>query len=215
MKWNHGFSRVVTKKELLTTKRKKLSLITTILMVHIILKGVLFVVTYHPLLKSLSKTVSKNLYLLNMDETVRRVFTLGPMVSFRSSGKFNSYLFRAKLYPTGRVVGSFKCNKPRCLVCENDTERNTFTSTFTGKTYEINHKFDCGENCLLYLLTCKLCGIQYVRQTVADFCYRWKIIEMTVENIHIMISVYKNICMITMCLAVTIFYIRKLTILER
>ena len=41
---------------------------------------------------------------------------------------------RAKLYPTKRVVGSFKCNKPR------------FTSTVTGKTYKINHKFDCDKN---------------------------------------------------------------------
>ena len=80
---------------------------------------------------------------------------------------------RAKLYPTERVVGSFKCNKPRCLVCVIITETNIFTSTVTGKTYKINHKFDCDENCLVYLLTCKHCGVQYVRQTVADFRYRW------------------------------------------
>ena len=80
---------------------------------------------------------------------------------------------RARLYPTERVVGSFKCYKPRCLVCVNVTETNTFSSTVTGKTYKINHKFDCDENCLVYLLTCKHCGIQYVGQTVADFRYRW------------------------------------------
>ena len=77
-------------------------------------KGIPFVVTYHPLLKSLSKIISKNLHLLYMNEEVKRVFTPGPMISFRSSRKLNSYLVRAKLYPTERVVGSFKCNKPRC-----------------------------------------------------------------------------------------------------
>ena len=51
----------------------------------------------HPLLKSISKTISKNLYLLNMDEEVKRVFTLESMVSFRSSRKLSSYLVRAKL----------------------------------------------------------------------------------------------------------------------
>ena len=35
--------------------------------------------TYHPLLKSLSKIISKNLYLLYMDEGVKRVFTPGPI----------------------------------------------------------------------------------------------------------------------------------------
>ena len=108
-----------------------------------------------------------------MDEGVKRVFTPGLMVSFRSSRKLSSCLVRAKLYPTERVVGSFKFNKPRCLVCANVTETNTFTSRGTGKTYKINHKFDCDENCLVYLLTCKHCGVQYVGQTVADFRYRW------------------------------------------
>ena len=108
-----------------------------------------------------------------MDEEVKRVFTPGPMLSFRISRKLNSYLVRAKLYPTERVVGSFKCNKPRCLVCVNVTETNIFSSTVIGRTYRINHKFDCDENCLVYFLTCKQCGIQYVGQTVADFRYRW------------------------------------------
>ena len=45
-------------------------------------KGIPLVVTYHPLLKSLSKIISKNLYLLHMDYEVNRVFTPGPMVSF-------------------------------------------------------------------------------------------------------------------------------------
>ena len=76
---------------------------------------------------------------------------------------------RTKLHPTERVVGSFKCNKPRCFVCVNVTETSTFSSTVTGKSYRINHKFDCDENCLIYLLTCKHSGIQYVGQAVADF----------------------------------------------
>ena len=125
-------------------------------MVNIILeKGIPLVVTNHLLLKSLSKITSKNLYLLHIDEEVKRVFTPRPMVQFRHSRKLSSYLVRAKLYPTERVVGSFKCNKPRCLVCVNVTETNILTSTVTGRAYKINHKFDCDENCLVYLLTSK------------------------------------------------------------
>ena len=95
------------------------------------------------------------------------------MVSFRSSRKLSSYLVRAKLYPPKGVVGSFKCNKPRCLVCVNVTETNTSTSTVTSKTYKINLKFDCDEHFLVYLLICKHCSIRYVGQTVADFHCRW------------------------------------------
>ena len=108
-----------------------------------------------------------------MDEEFKRAFTPGSMVLFRSSRKLRGYLVRAKLYPTENVVGSFKCKKPPCLVCVNVTEAQTFTSTVTGKTYKINQKFDCDKNCLVFFLTCKHCGIQYVRQTAVDFRYRW------------------------------------------
>ena len=40
-------------------------------------KGIPLVVAYHPLLKSLPKIISKNLYLLHMDEGVKRAFTPG------------------------------------------------------------------------------------------------------------------------------------------
>ena len=62
-------------------------------------KGVPFVLTYHPLLKSMGHIINKNLYLLNMNEEVKNVFTRKPMISFRSARKFSSYLVRAKLYP--------------------------------------------------------------------------------------------------------------------
>ena len=46
--------------------------------------GVPFIVTYHPLLNSLYGIIRKNLYLLNMDQRVKEVFSSQPMVSFRS-----------------------------------------------------------------------------------------------------------------------------------
>ena len=45
-------------------------------------KGVPFVVAYHPILNSLSKIIRDNIYLLNMNEEVRKTFSPGPMVSF-------------------------------------------------------------------------------------------------------------------------------------
>ena len=108
------------------------------------------------------------------------------MVSFRISRKLSSHLVRAKLHHTERVVGSFKCNKPQCLVCVNATETNTLISTVTHKTYKINHNFDCDKNCLVYLLMCKHCSIQYVGQTVDNTSVTDGImIKTTVENTHI------------------------------
>ena len=68
-------------------------------------KGIPSVVTYHPLLKSLSSIVNNNIYLLLMDQELKTTFTPHPMVSYRSACKLSSYLNRAKLYPVERKVG--------------------------------------------------------------------------------------------------------------
>ena len=114
-------------------------------------------VTYHPGLKNISQIINKNLHLLYMDQEVKKVFTPKPMVSFRSARKLSSYLVRAKLYPLKRKVGSFECKGKRCQTCLNVNETDSFASSVTKEEYKINHCFDCNENCLIYLLKCKVC----------------------------------------------------------
>ena len=75
-------------------------------------KGMSLVITYHPLLKSVGTILYKHLYLRHMDKEVKKVFSVAPIVSFKSARKLSSYLVRAKLYPLQRTVGSFKCSKP-------------------------------------------------------------------------------------------------------
>ena len=125
-------------------------------------KGIPFVVTYHPLLQELSNIIRNNLNWLYADDEVKKLFSPGPMVSFRSARKLSSYLGRAKIYPLIRDIGSCKCGKKRCQVCQSLVETDSFTSTSTGKTYKINHQ-----------LTCKTCLKQYVGQIVDEFRYRW------------------------------------------
>ena len=108
-----------------------------------------------------------------MNNKVRKVFTPKPMISFRNARKMSSYLVRAKLYPEERTKGSFKCGSKRCEVCLNVNETSTFASTVTGETYIINHKFNCNDKYLVYLLTCNCCKKQYVGQTVDEFRFRW------------------------------------------
>ena len=77
------------------------------------LKAIPVVMAYHPKHKSMNKVILKYLDLLYMDNEVKRVFTPKPMISFRSARKLSSYLVRAKLYPTKRTVGSYKCGGKR------------------------------------------------------------------------------------------------------
>ena len=58
-------------------------------------------------------------------------------------------------------------------MCKNVLETDTFTCSNDQTTYKINHKFDCNEKCLVYLITCNKCLKQYVGQTVDMFRSRW------------------------------------------
>ena len=109
-----------------------------------------------------------------MNEDIKNVFTPAPMNSFCSARKLSSYLVRAKLYPLERTVGSFQCKGKRCQTCHSVKETETFTSATTGKTFKINHKLNCNDKCLVYLLTCNVCLKQYVVQTVDELRYRSK-----------------------------------------
>ena len=91
--------------------------------------------------------------ILYQDETVKRVFTPFPMVSYRNARKLSSYLVRAKLYSLERKRGSSKCGSSRCQVCNNIEETEIFSSTVTRETYKINHHLCCNGKCLIYLLT--------------------------------------------------------------
>ena len=157
-------------------------------------KGVPFVVTYHPLLSKLSSLIHRNLYLLHMNQEVKNVFTPGPIVSYRSARKISNYLARAKLYPIERKVGSEKCGKSRCEVCLNIHETDTFTSTATVESFNINHKLNCNDNCLIYLLTCKCCGKQYVEETTDEFRLNGTITKAMIGKMHGMNHARKNIC---------------------
>ena len=121
--------------------------------------------TYHLLLKSLSSILNNNIYLLHMDKEVKRKFSPQTWCV----RKLSSYLVRANMYPIERKVGLCKCNGKHCEVCKNVLETDTSTCSNGQTTYKINHKFDCNEKCLAYLITCNKCLKQYVGQTVGLF----------------------------------------------
>ena len=96
-----------------------------------------------------------------------------PMVTLRSSRKLSSCLVRGKLYPLERVTGTGKCRGKHCAVCLNINETSTFTNWVTHVTHKINHKFNCNNKYLIYLLTCKEYSKQCVGQTIGDVRFRW------------------------------------------
>ena len=63
--------------------------------------------------------------------------------------KFRAFLFPRKFLHA--KVSTPKVKETDFFVCNN-----------TEKSFKINHKLDCNHKCLVYLLSCKVCGLQYV-----------------------------------------------------
>ena len=130
------------------------------------------VVTYKPNFKNLCFLIRKNLQFLYADPETKRVFTPAPFVSFRSARNLKSFLVRSKVYPLERKVGSAKCNGKRCQFCLNINKTDTFESFHTKQKYKINHHLNCNDQCLIYLLSCKVFGLHYVGSVSDKFRFR-------------------------------------------
>ena len=129
------------------------------------------VLTYHPRLKKVSDIIKKHLAFLYAKEQVENIFT--PFVSFCAGFSLRKHLVRAKVYPLLRECGSSGCNKIRCQTYLNVNNTDVFQSFTTKERYKINHKFDCDSKFIIYLFSCKACGLQCIGSTFERFCFRW------------------------------------------
>ena len=57
------------------------------------------------------------------------------------------------------------CEGNKCQTCEIITNGSTFKSTTYNKLYNIKANCNCSTNDIVYLITCKLCSIQYVGES--------------------------------------------------
>ena len=92
---------------------------------------------------------------------------------YRTARNLKRFLVRSKVYPLERTAGSSKCGSKRCQVYLNVSETDIFESFQTKRQYKINYHHDCNDKCLIYLLSCKICGLQYESSTTDRFRLRW------------------------------------------
>ena len=127
-----------------------------------------------------------------MNEYVRSLFTLAPMIQFRSVRKLSSYLVRAKLYPLERTIGSVQCKGKRYQTNHNVKDRNFYQYNH-GKTFKINHKLNLNDKCPVYLLTCNVCLKHMFDKQSRNLGIDGTIAKAMVVNIKSMTHVCSNI----------------------
>ena len=128
--------------------------------------GIPLVVTYNLAFRNLSTIPQKNFDILYSDVEIRMVFTPSLFVAYRSARNLESFLVRPNVYPLERTVHSPKCGSKRCQVCPNFSETYIFESFQTKRQHKINHHLNCYNKCLVYLLSSKIFGLQYIDSTL-------------------------------------------------
>ena len=97
--------------------------------------------------------------------------------SFRKPKSLKDYLVRAKVQKQRiKAEGSRSCGSSVCQISKDESFLkfgNKFTRNVTGKTYDIHYNLDCNSSNVVYLISYKSCGKQYVESTTTKFRLRF------------------------------------------
>ena len=124
------------------------------------------VVTYHPILPSFHTTAKKHLPILQASVRLREAFRYPPLIAFRRPRNLKDFLVRATLTSTpSKSPGNYPCGAPRCKTCPILKVTDEFSSHTTGQLFKVKFRASCKSSNIVYLITCRRCGLQYVGET--------------------------------------------------
>ena len=109
---------------------------------------------------------------------------------FHRTNVEEAVLLVVKYHPLPKTFGKIIHEKLYLLYMNKELDGQFYRYGYR-KNLQINHKFDCIEKRLIYLLTCNKYRKQYVGQTVDTFRYRWNNYR---SNSRMAYHACKNIC---------------------
>ena len=127
------------------------------------------VTTFHPNLPPLRKITNDNHHILHTSDRLARVAPDNPILAYRRPRNLWDLIVRAEVpsLETASTIqhGTFKCDS-RCVVCQNHIRESESFSGHTSSTFykTIGH-ITCNTTNVIYLISCRLCGVQYVGET--------------------------------------------------
>ena len=136
-----------------------------------------FVLTFDPSHTTLANTLHKFLPLLHSSTRCQDAIPEAPMVAFRRPTNIKDMVVRTGItIPStdSPAKGFNPCNK--CAACkhrhgehtapiQHTQTSSTFISKVSGEHFNIYHPLNCLSTNVIYLISCKKCGMQYVGET--------------------------------------------------
>lgn len=134
------------------------------------------VTTFQPGFSGLKDTIQSNWDLLKKSIATKELSEKRVIFGYRRPKNLRDMLVRAKLNHTQPArkrqnTGSIsttplnECKRKNCRYCPNLDKSGRIKCTYTGREYMAKYNVTCKSNNLIYCITCKRCGLQYVGQT--------------------------------------------------
>ena len=135
----------------------------------------ILVTTFHPTFNDLVKIVKGNWEILSRSNKTKPLHNNQLIFSLRRPPNLKSQLVRARtdfnpdtmvkhpLAISGRTYNI--CYNKNCKYCPRINTGGKISSVITNRTYSAKTNVSCQSLNLVYCITCKRCGIQYVGQT--------------------------------------------------
>ena len=100
--------------------------------------------------------------------------------SERQCNNFKQILTSAK-FGTRPMNGAFKCNKPRCGICNILKEGDSYTFQ-DRKTFHIRRHLTCESQNVVYVLECERCHENYIGSTTLQLTKRITLHRSQIKN---------------------------------
>ena len=129
------------------------------------------VIQFDPRMPSLPRIVQKHWRsMISADPYLRQVFPLPPLIAYRRPKNIREMVIKARvppvyIRPTRIQTGYKKCTNVSCLTCPYSIPGKLIKSSASDFKIEVNASVNCKSRNIIYLLTCKHCGDQYVGET--------------------------------------------------
>ena len=123
-----------------------------------------FIITHNPFNPPNGKTLTKYRRILEISEELKPVLESKTLVIYKRAINLKKLLVCADIDPPIADRGSSPCGKP-CTTCPFMEKTENITSWRTKEQFKIKGRFNCKTKNVIYVISCKKCGLQYVGQS--------------------------------------------------
>ena len=127
---------------------------------YVLVMGLIYIYiltqTYHPTIVSTNKSVIKEWKLNSNIKSAKHLFSNSPVCAYRQPPNLRHILAKSNLFRIPILVGSSKCMKPRCQVCDILDTRKKIQFPVASSTIQ-HGNYNCDSCDIIYLLMCSKC----------------------------------------------------------